>query len=209
MTSVDSLLTDEYPRTMYETTEKILIDQVRAGQESAFAQLIDGQSEKLISLAWRLVGQREEAEEIVQEAFLRLYRSMDSFRGESRVGTWLYRTVSRLAIDHLRREKLKKRIFFFRSDDERQSDLLDGIADSSASPQESLLARETANQMHQLLNRLPARQKAVFVLRHHEGLSLKEISTTLGIEEGTVKAHLHRAVSLFRKEFRKDREESL
>jgi len=69
-------------------------------------------------------------------------------------------------------------------------------------------AEETATQMKQVLNQLPARQKGVFVLRYLEGLSLKEISHTLGVEEGTVKAHLHRAVSLFRKEFRYTREES-
>ncbi len=208
MTSVDSLLAAGYSRSMQSATEKILLDQARRGHDTAFAQLIDGHSEKLISLAWRLVGQREEAEEITQEAFLRLYKSLATFRGDSSVGTWLYRTVTRLAIDHLRRETLKRKIFFFRSDDSQQFDPLDAVADPAASPQERLLAQETASQMQQVLNSLPARQKTVFVLRHFEGLSLREIASTLEVEEGTVKAHLHRAVSRFRKEFRHSREES-
>ncbi len=208
MTSVDSLRGGEYSRLMRPATEKILIDQARTGQEQAFAQLIEGHTERIIGLAWRLVGQREEAEEIAQEAFLRLYKSLATFRAESSVATWLYRTVTRLAIDHLRREKLKRKLFFFRGGAEQSFDPLEMVADPAASPRDQLIARETAGQMQQVLNRLPPRQKAVFVLRHLEGLPLKEIAATLGIEEGTAKAHLHRAVSQFRQEFRNSREES-
>ena len=207
ITSVDSLLTGEYSRFMQPAAEKILLEQARNGHQTAFAQLIEEHSAKMISLAWRLVGQREDAEEIAQEAFLRLYKSLATFRGESRVGTWLYRTTTRLAIDHLRREKLKRKVFFFCNNDAQQFDPLEFVADPGASPQDQLLAEERAVRMQQVLNRLPARQKAVFVLRHLEGLSLKEIAATLEVEEGTVKAHLHRAISLFRKEFRNSREE--
>jgi len=182
-------------------TEDILLDQARSGHEQAFAQLVAMHSEKIIALAWRLVGQREIAEEIAQEAFLRLYRSLPGFRGESRIGTWLYRTVSRLAIDHLRREKLRRKFFFSRSENSEQPDPLDLVADDRASPQEQLLAREAGRRMQQVLEKLPARQKTVFVLRHMEGMPIREIAATLELKEGTVKAHLHRAVTQFRKEF--------
>jgi len=193
---------------MRRDTEKILLDQARSGQERAFAQLVDLHSERIISLAWRLVGQRDEAEDIAQEAFLRFHRSLSTFRGDSSIGTWLYRTVSRLAIDHLRRERLRRKIFFFRSADNDQPDPLDLVSDKSASPQEQLLAQETGQHMQQVLEKLPPQQKAVFVLRHLEQMPLKEIAYTLGLKEGTVKAHLHRAVTQFRKEFREEREES-
>ncbi len=193
---------------MQPDTEKRLLDQARSGQEEAFAQLVKEHSEKLISLAWRLVGHREEAEEIAQEAFLRFYRALPSFRGESSVGTWLYRTVSRLAIDHLRREQLKRRFFFTRSGDPEQIDPIDLVPDASPSPQDMLLAKETASRMQKVLHRLSPRQKAVFVLRHMEDLPLREIAAVLGLKEGTVKAHLHRAVSQLRKEFREAKEKA-
>lgn len=206
MTSVDTALTSRYALPMQQAVEKSLLEQARNGQETAFAQLVEAHSERTIQLAWRLVGNRSDAEEISQEAFLRLFKSLMTFRGDSRVGTWLYRTVSRLAIDHLRRERLKRKVFFFRSGELEQSDPVDLAIDPSASPHDQLQARETAEQMQQLLSRLPARQKAVFVLRHMEELPLKEIAAMLNLSEGTVKSHLHRAVSLFRKEFSEAKE---
>jgi len=206
MTSVDTALTNRYALPMQPAAEKVLLEQARNGHETAFAQLVEAHSEKTIQLAWRLVGNRSEAEEISQEAFLRLFKSLVTFRGDSRIGTWLYRTVSRLAIDHLRRERLKRKLFFFRDGESEQSDPIDLAADPSASPHDQLQARETAEQMQRLLNRLPARQKAVFVLRHIEELPLKEIAAMLNLSEGTVKSHLHRAVSLFRKEFSEAKE---
>jgi RNA polymerase sigma-70 factor (ECF subfamily) len=191
---------------MQPAVEKVLLEQARNGQERAFAQLVEAHSEKTIQLAWRLVGNRSEAEEISQEAFLRLFKALISFRGESRVGTWLYRTVSRLAIDHLRRERLKRKLFFFHTDESGHNDPVDLAIDPAASPHDQLQARETAQQMQHLLSKLPARQKAVFVLRHMEELSLKEIAAILHLSEGTVKSHLHRAVSLFRQEFKEAKE---
>ena len=208
MTDIDTTLTSRYALPMQPDVEKVLLEQARNGQESAFAQLVEAHSEKTIQLAWRLVGNRSEAEEISQEAFLRLFKSLLTFRGDSKVSTWLYRTVSHLAIDHLRRECLKRKLFFFRNEESKQSDPVDLAIDHSASPHDHLQARETAEQMQKLLNRLPARQKAVFVLRHMEELSLKEIAAMLNLSEGTVKSHLHRAVSLFRKEFSEVREKS-
>ncbi len=205
MTGVDTTFPNRYALPMLADVEKALVEQARNGQESAFAQLVESHSEKVIQLACRLVGNRSEAEEISQEAFLRLFKSLSTFRGDSSVGTWLYRTVSRLAIDHLRREQIKRKLFFFRSD-ERQADPVEFAVDPAASPHEHLQAQETAQQLQQLLKRLPARQKAVFVLRHMEGLPLKEIAAVLDLSEGTVKAHLHRAVTLFRNEFKETKE---
>jgi len=193
---------------MQPTTETILLEAARNGQERAFTQLVEAHSEKVIALAWRLAGRRDVAEELAQEAFLRLFRSLPTFRGESSIGTWLYRTVTHLAIDHLRREQLKRKLFFFRGSDPDQPDPLDVAPDPGASPQDLLLAKETAQRMQQVINRLPPRQKAVFVLRHMEEMPLKEIALTLGLQEGTVKAHLHRAVSLLRQEFRAAKEDS-
>jgi RNA polymerase sigma-70 factor (ECF subfamily) len=124
---------------------------------------------------------------------------LDSFRGDCSLSSYLYRIVSRLAIDHLRREKLRRKLFFFRRHDD-DADPLEFAADSNASPRENLQAKETGQRLLTALDGLSARQRAVFVLRHQEGMSLKEIAATLSLEEGTVKAHLHRAVRALRAE---------
>jgi RNA polymerase sigma-70 factor (ECF subfamily) len=189
----DVLETEKVP------TEQILLEQIRSGHPSAFEQLVQSKASQMINLAYRLVGNREEAEDIAQEAFLKMHRTLDSFRGECSLSSWLYRIVSRLAIDHLRREKLRRKLFFFRQSDE-EVDPLEMVADSGLSSVDILQAQEMENRLKQALNRLSGRQRAVFVLRHQEGLPLKEIAAVLQLEEGTVKAHLHRAVRVLRVE---------
>jgi len=205
MRRVDTVNNAGYALQMQPGNEKNLVEQARNGNQAAFTQLVGSHSEKSLQLAWRLVSNRSEAEEIVQEAFIRLYKSLPTFRGDSSLGTWLYRTVSRLAIDHLRREKLKRKLFFFRPETDEQVDPLELAVDND-SPHDLLVARQTAQAAQRLLNRLSARQRAVFVLRHQEGLPLKEIASMLDLSEGTVKTHLHRAVSQFRQELLETKE---
>jgi RNA polymerase sigma-70 factor (ECF subfamily) len=182
-------------------TERILLDQAREGNPAGFEALVLAHTAKTVNLALRLVGNREEAEDIAQEAFLRLHRALPTFRGESSVGTWLYRTVSRLAIDHLRREKIRRKLFFFRTTEE-EADPVETVPDPGASPQDLLLAAEAGGRLTRALNRLSPRQRAVFILRHQEEMALKEVAAVLELEEGTVKAHLHRAVRVLRKELK-------
>ena len=179
--------------------EKLLLEQVRDGNEAAFAVLVKEHSPRIISLAWKLVGNRADAEDIAQEAFLRLHRGLSSLREESRIATWLYRTASNLAIDHLRRQNLKRKLFFFRQNDD-EPDPLEQVADPAPSPGELYQAGETGRLLSGALKKLSARQRAIFTLRHQEELPLKEIAALLKLEEGTVKAHLHRAVMALRKE---------
>jgi RNA polymerase sigma-70 factor, ECF subfamily len=179
-------------------TEYILVQQVMAGNTADFEKIVTAYSPKIIRLAYRLVGNREEAEDLAQEAFLRLYRALPGFRGDSSIGTWLYRTVSRLAIDFLRRERIRRKIFFFRRHEEE--DPGENVADPGASPRERLLAAERRRHLRQALEQLSPQQRAVFILRHDEELPLREIAELLGLQEGTVKSHLHRAVNILRRE---------
>jgi RNA polymerase sigma-70 factor, ECF subfamily len=204
---VDRKMAAGYPLRMDARTEQILLGQARSGDAAGFEKLVLAHSSRVINLAFRLVGNREEAEDIAQEAFLRLHRGLSSFRGESSLATWLYRTVSRLAIDHLRREQLRRKVFFFRRDNE-EADPTETFPDPAASPRDQLLAREAGARLARAMNRLSPRQRAVFILRHEEDLPLKKIARLLGMKEGTVKAHLHRAVSVLRKEFKDLQQES-
>jgi RNA polymerase sigma-70 factor (ECF subfamily) len=199
---LDPDLPREYSGTVdkdRQQEERILLEQIRSGHPTAFEQLVVTRTPRMVNLAYRLVGNREEAEDIVQEAFLRLHRSLESFRGECSLTSWLYRIVSRLAIDHLRREKLRRKLFFFRNSNE-DPDPVELVADSGLTSVEKIQAKETGRRVAAALETLSARQRAVFVLRHHEGLALKEIAALLQLEEGTIKAHLHRAVRALRVE---------
>jgi len=178
---------------MDRRNEMILVQQAAAGDTRAFDEIVALHSQRVIQLAWRLVGNRDDAEDLAQVAFMRLHRSLSAFRGEASLTTWFYRTVSRLAIDFLRRERLRRKVFWFcRHEDEEDPREL--VASTSPSPAQHLLAAERMQQLRCALRQLSPRQRTVFVLRNDEGLPLKEIAAMLDLEEGTVKIHLHRAV---------------
>ncbi len=198
-TLIDTPFIGSYSRRMDNTQELLLLERIRAGDQTGFETLMRQHAPKVIGLATRLIGDRSEAEDLAQEAFLRLHRALPEFRGESSIGTWLYRTTTRLAIDHLRHERLKRKLFFFRKSDD-DPDPLEMVSDPRSNPGRDLHTRQAMIRLHQAMQKLSARQRAVFVLRHHEGLPLQEIGALLGLETGTVKAHLHRAVTTLRRE---------
>lgn len=195
--AVDTLACGGYALPMQAREEAILLDQARNGCEQSFASLVRQHSEKMLRLALRMVNNRADAEEIVQEAFLRLHRSLGSFRGDSRISTWLYRTVSHLSIDHLRREKIKRKLFFFSKRDEAY-DPIEQTASAETAQDDLLIAREQLSHVLQALQKLSPRQRVVLTLRHQENLPLKEIASILDLSEGSVKVHLHRAVKSLR-----------
>ena len=193
---------------MVNLEEQAILERIRKGDESGFELLVKEHTGKIVGLAWRLVGNREDAEDLAQEAFLRLHRSLPQFRGESRIGTWLYRTTTHLAIDYLRRERIKRKIFFFRKD----NDAPDPVAcahDPGSNPSREFQSQEAMRTLRKSLSRLSSRQQVIFTLRHYEGLALKEIAEHLGLKTGTVKAHLHRAVKQLRLDLAAYREESI
>lgn len=204
--TVDSLPGSGYSQKMTAAEEQLLLERIRAGDDSGFEQLVREHTGKVVGLAWRLLGSREEAEDLAQEAFLRLHRSLQDFRGDSRVSTWLYRTTTRLAIDQLRRERIKRRLFFFRQDNVAP-DPVELAGDTRPDPGRELQSQEAMRLLHKSLGKLSPRQRVIFTLRHYEGLPLKEIAEHLELETGTVKAHLHRAVTQLRQDLADYREE--
>ena len=183
---VDSPIGSGYAQRMVDPEEQALLERIRNGDERGFQLLVKEHTGKLVGLAWRLVGNREDAEDLAQEAFLRLHRSLAEFRGESRIGTWLYRTTTRLAIDHLRRERIKRKLFFFRQSNEA-TDPVDLASDSRPDPGRAYQSQEAMQLLRKSLDKLSSRQQVIFTLRHYEGLPLKEIAEHLGLETGTVK----------------------
>jgi len=160
------------------------------GDERAFALLVDRHRDRAFALASRMLRSPEEAEEVAQDAFVRVWRALPRFRGESAFSTWLHRIVVRCALDRL--AVLKTRRGREESTDEPPD---------AAAPLEKALdpeARERARRMEQVMELLTETQRTVVALFYHEDRSLEEVAHTLGMPENTVKTHLHRARAAMR-----------
>lgn len=149
-----------------------------------------------------LLRDTDEADNLTQECFLRAYQNRSTFRGESSLETWLLRIAANLARDHARNRKAGfwKRLLGLDGDDD------DGIAGqvpaNEASPEQALLAREDVRAVWGAANQLSQQQRAVFVLRFVEEMELSEIASALGLQVGSVKTHLFRAVQTVRSKLR-------
>ena len=169
-----------------------------AGKE--FDQVVRRHQRRIYRVLLGMLRDTDAAETLTQECFLRAYRHRRSFRGDASVETWLVRIAINLARDHL---KNRRRAFWARlfertpRGEDRESEMPE-VATHEASPERALAAREEVAAVRTLVERLPARQREVFVLRFVEEMTLEEIAQATGMELGTVKSHLHRAVGTVR-----------
>ena len=170
-------------------TEQELVSRARAGDESAFAQLVEDNQRRVYNLALRMTGRPEDAEEVVQEAFLNAWRGLDFFKGESTFATWIYRLTSNAAIDHLRRERRAGEVLSL--DAEGDAAPLEP-ADPAPGPQEALERRERAAALRRALDALSPQHREVLEMRAADGLSYEEIAALLDLTPGTVKSRLAR-----------------
>jgi len=178
---------------------------VAVGREAAaplsreeFGAVVAAHQQRIYRLLLTLLRDPDAAETLTQECFLRAYRKRGSFRGEARVGTWLAHIAVNLARDHGRS---RARRFWERvlGREEESESRAERVPDRAPSPERSLLAREGTATVWALAAELPGRQREVFLLRFAEEMSLEEIAQALGLEVGTVKAHLFRAVGTMRR----------
>ena len=162
-----------------------LVDRCRKGDLGAFEELYRQHAGRLYSVACRMVGNPSDAEDLLQEIFLSAHRKLDSFRGESALGTWLYRLATNLCLDHLRSRAARTSQLTGALDDEP------GLADAgSRTLADSALTRMD---LERALAQLPEGCRAAFVLHDIEGLEHREVADALGIAEGTSKSQVHKA----------------
>jgi len=174
--------------------EPALLARLRAGEESAFEQLVRSNSARLLAAARRLLHNEEDARDAVQSAFIRAFQSLGRFREESRLSTWLHRILVNEALMKLRSRKGKEESI----DDLLPSFQEDGhqvreTADWSDLADKALERAETAEMVNRLIGQLPESYRTVLVLRDIEGMSNAEIAEMLGINANLVKVRLHRA----------------
>jgi len=166
-----------------ETPE--FLGRLRAGDALAFEELVRSYQHRVFGVAYRMLGNGSEAEEIAQETFLRAHRSLADFRGDAKLSTWLYAIASRLCLTRLgSRERLMTR--------QGETGLL-RLPHDAMGPDAELEQSEMEAALHRAIDELPDDRRIVVVLRDIEGLSYEEIAEALDIELGTVRSRLHRA----------------
>jgi RNA polymerase sigma-70 factor (ECF subfamily) len=172
------------------------VERARGGDADAFRSLVERHSHSLFRLAYRLTGNEQDAEDVVQEAFLKAYRRLDQFESRANFGSWLYRIAANCAVDVLRaRMRRDERPFTHGAGDEED---LVPLPATDPGPDRMAQASELRRRIGVAMSRLSPLERAAFVLRHFEERSTREIGAALGLETSAVKQSVFRAVRKMR-----------
>lgn len=179
------------------TGEKVLLARAKKGEIAAFESLMTAYENRIYSLTLRSTGSEQDAADITQEVFLRAWKNLDSFRGDSSLSTWLYRVTSNLCVDFARKKAAEG---MPTSIDDEESPAAD-LADPSrmAQPEAAAENSELREELQFALAQLSEEHRRVVLLRDVAGMTYTDIARTLGLEEGTVKSRLARARASLRK----------
>jgi RNA polymerase sigma-70 factor, ECF subfamily len=167
-------------------SDQQLVNQARKGDANAFRVLVEKYQKRALAVAIGIVRDSDDAHDLCQEAFLRAYRGLDKFDGDSQFYTWFYRILSNLAIDHLRRRK-------FQAVSLDDPDHAPTLADDAPDPEHMMARRKLCDRLDAALATLSPVQRAVLTLREVQGLSYQEISDVVGCSLGTVMSRLFHA----------------
>lgn len=166
------------------------------GDEGAFNALVRRYQEKVYWIARRFAGDHDSADDIAQEVFIKIYSALGSFRGESSFFTWLYRITVNIALNHLRKKRVKT-VF-------RMEDVAEDEVTSTDDPTLNIEHRELEESLEMAIRRLPPKQRTVFVLRFFEELPYEEIASILKTSEGGLKANYFHALRKIQKYVKHD-----
>ena len=175
-----------------------LIQQLRAGDEGAFKTLVANYQDLVYNTALGIVQNNEDAEDVAQEVFVQVYRSIDQFKGDARLSTWIYRITTTKALDHIRSRKRKKRFAFITSLFGPNDELVHEPVDFQH-PGVALDRKEQAALLFRMIDQLPENQKVAFTLHKTEELSYQEIADVMQISVSAVESLLFRARQNLRK----------
>jgi RNA polymerase sigma-70 factor (ECF subfamily) len=181
--------------------DTLLIREAQRGNRVAFEELVRHYDQAVLRLALHLTGSEHEAQDIYQDAFLKAFKSVGAFRFECSFYTWIYRIVTNLCLDHLRKKQVRKEDAPVAVDAEgEQYDVIERVPDGRASsnPERVLMRRELGNRINNALDRLTPRERMVFELKHYHGLRLRTVGEILNTTEETAKNTLFRATQKLR-----------
>lgn len=170
-----------------------LLTRAAAGDPAAFQVLVEQHRSMVYRVAYQFAGNHHDADDITQDVFIKVYRSLARFRQDAQLTSWIYRIAMNACIDHRRRQMPANT--FHCGDDTEQ---LANTPEARPGPEAVAYAGELGELLEAAVGRLPDGQRIVFIMRHHEGLKLGEIAEALGLAEGTVKRQLHTAIHRLR-----------
>jgi RNA polymerase sigma-70 factor (ECF subfamily) len=189
-----------------ETSDEALCERVAGRDEAAFDLLVERYQRRAFRVAWSILRDAEEARDVSQEAFIRLYQTAGSFAGRARFSTWFYRILVNLCLDQRRRRRWWRQIF---AHEERAdgADLaaLEEPTDAAMDLDHVLDHQQRLADVWSAAEQLSPQQRVALALQVHEDLTMREIAAVLGCSEATVRVHLHRALSRLRRMLRKER----
>jgi RNA polymerase sigma-70 factor (ECF subfamily) len=186
--------------------ERALVEEAQAGSRQAFEELVRIYDRDVLRLALNLMKRTEDARDVYQEAFLKVYRNLHRFRFECSFYTWLYRIVTNVCLDHLRRRQSRPED---QAPESHSASYEEGTADfferqreyrPGLDPERHLIGREIQTRLAAAMLRLSPRERVVFEMKHYQGLKLRAIGDALGTSEETVKNSLFRATRKLRQE---------
>lgn len=178
-----------------------LIKKAIEGDESAYKNLLENYRGAIYNLLYKMVRNKEETEDLVQEAFMKAFKALPSFNEEYAFSTWLYKIAVNNCIDHMRKKKLQT-YSINKPVQSKDGELDREFPDTSMSPDKSILSEERASIIETAIDELPENYKTAIILRHSEEKSYEEISKILNIPLGTVKARIFRAREMLKKKLK-------
>jgi RNA polymerase sigma factor (sigma-70 family) len=201
-----SARTTPSPRSAHRTLDSrsedsVIIADALAGDDRAYQRLMNKYHDAIFNFIYRMVRDREQVEDLTQEAFIKAFASLKSFNEEYAFSTWLYKIATNNCIDYIRKKKLQ----MFSIDkpiESRDSDFTFELPDDSYEADRELIRNQRALMLHEAIEQLPEKYRLVIRLRHVEERSYEEIAKMLKLPIGTVKAHIFRARELLYKQLR-------
>ena len=181
---------------MASKTDLELIEEFRHGKIEGFNELVRRYQEKIYWVCHRVTGTHEDADDVVQDVFVRVYESLSKFRGESEFYTWLYRIATNTSLNALRKKKLKEFI--------RYDEMYEELLPDDDRTDDSVLQQEYKTILERAIERLPARQKMVFVMRYYDEMPYKEMAKILKKSVGGLKANYFHALKKIQEYVRKE-----
>jgi len=181
-----------------EWTDEAAAAETRKGDQNAFRVLLDRHSRAVFRLAYRMTGNESDAEDVVQETFLRAYKQIKQFDGRSSFSTWVYRICSNCALDLIRARKTREKERKPLGDDKGMS-WIDQITARDPDPERLTQSGQIAQLLEPALQQLSEMERVAFTLRHFEGCNVDEIARTLGVQQNAAKHSVFRAVQKLRR----------
>ena len=181
-----------------EWTDAEAVAEARAGNTDAFRVLVDGHSRAIFRLALRMTGNEQDAEDVVQETFLRAFKQLKNFDGRASFGTWIYRVCTNCAIDSLRGRKKheQKRVV---EEEDSGVEILARQPSPGPSPERLAQSVEISGALGPALDQLSVMERTAFIMRHYEGLCIEEIGRVLDVQPNAAKHSIFRAVQKLRR----------